>query len=82
MTHSTKSKEEIDKIIEDAMRFAENCEKGLAELKVMNKHKQFLLKEYRTNPGWFGEDGSIEDIIKTCFDYGWACRGDNDIKVE
>lgn len=29
MTHSTKSKEEIDKIIENAMQFAENCEVDL-----------------------------------------------------
>ena len=75
------TKEEIDKIIEDAKQCLETSDHLLTELEAMNEHKQFLLKEYRTNPGWFGEDGSIEDIIKTCFDYGWACRGDYEYKI-
>lgn len=70
------TKEELNEI----KKSIETSDRLLAELEVMSEHKQFLLKEYRENPGWFGEDGSIEDIIKTCFDYGWACRGDYEYK--
>ena len=69
------TQEKIDEIIKDTKQCLETSDRLLAELEAMSKHKQFLLKEYRENPGWFGEDGSVEDVIKTCFEYGWACRG-------
>jgi hypothetical protein len=74
------TQEEIDKIIKDTKSCLETSGRLLVELKVMSEHKQFLLEEYHNNPEWFGEDGSVEDIIKTCFDYGWACRGDYEYK--
>ena len=68
------TQEKIDEIIRDTKQCLETSDRLLAELNAMGEHKHFLLDEYRTNPGWFGEDGSVEDIIKTCFEYGWTCR--------
>lgn len=72
--------DEIKKLLDDATQFANNAENGLEELHEMERHQQFLLEQYRTDKGWFGP--SIEDIIKTSFEYGWQMKSVFDIKKQ
>lgn len=49
----------------------------LDEIKEMDNCKNFLLNEYKTNKRWFREESgrvTIEDIIKSSFDFGWSCK--------
>ena len=67
--------EDIETIIADTEALLESCKKLDAELDEMNRCKQFLLDEYKTNKRWFRlEPGktTIEDVIKTCFEFGWT----------
>lgn len=60
----------IDKLLE-------NCRSLEAEIKEMNRCKEFLINEYKTNKQWFRlEPGkvTIEDVIKASFEFGWASR--------
>ena len=55
----------------------EHCKKLEAELKEMDRCKEFLINEYKTNKQWFREEPgrvTIEDVIKTCFEFGWSSR--------
>lgn len=55
----------------------ENCRDLEAEIKEMDRCKEFLINEYKTNKRWFrSEPGkvTIEDVIKACFEFGWASR--------
>lgn len=67
--------ENIDEILKNAQDL-------MNELDAMNKGKVFLINEYKTNKKYFKpEPGkvTIEDVIKTAFEYGWACRYQYDI---
>lgn len=46
-------------------------------MKAMKDGVDFLLNEYKTNKRYFRlEPGrvTIEDVIKTCFEFGWASK--------
>lgn len=64
-------KERIDQLLN-------SCNKVLEENKEMKRCIDFLINEYRTNKRYFreepGRDTTIEDVIKTCFEFGWASR--------
>lgn len=47
------------------------------EIDEMNKGKEFLIKEYNENKRYFREAPgkvTIEDVIKTAFEFGWSSR--------
>lgn len=50
------------------------CNKIEREMDAMKKGIDFLINEYKSNKGYFSNDGSptIEDVIKTCYEFGWA----------
>lgn len=69
--------EEINNIITETKSLLDNCKSLENELKEINRGKEFLINEYNTNKDWFrSEPGevTIEDVIKTCFEFGWASR--------
>ena len=58
-------------------KLLENCRSLEAEIKEMNRCKEFLINEYKTNKRWFKmEPGkvTIEDVIKASFEFGWTSR--------
>ncbi len=68
----------IDKLLE-------NCRGLEAEIREMNRCKEFLINEYKTNKQWFRlEPGkvTIEDVIKASFEFGWASRKNFDYDRE
>ena len=68
----------IDKLLED-------CRGLEAEIKEMNRCKEFLINEYKNNKQWFRlEPGkvTIEDVIKSSFEFGWASRKNFDYDRE
>lgn len=71
------SKEEIDKILEESKQLLENCKNLEKETSAMKEGVDFLINEYKTNKKYFRlEPGrtTIEDVIKTCFEFGWASK--------
>ena len=68
----------IDKLLENY--------RGLeAEMKEMNRCKEFLVNEYKTNKRWFRrEPGKVtfEDVIKASFEFGWASKRQFDYDKE
>lgn len=60
----------IDKLLK-------NCRNLEAEIEEMNRCKEFLINEYKTNKRWFREEPgnvTIEDVIKASFEFGWSSR--------
>ena len=71
--------------LNDINKLLENCRGLDAEIKEMNHCKEFLINEYNTNKQWFRlEPGkvTIEDVIKTSFEFGWASRRNFDYDAE
>lgn len=70
-------KERIDQLLN-------NCNKILEETKEMKRCIDFLINEYRTNKRYFreepGRETTIEDVIKTCFEFGWSSRRIYEVK--
>ena len=63
--------------LNDINKLLENCRDLEAEIKEMDRCKEFLINEYKTNKQWFRlEPGnvSIEDVIKASFEFGWSSR--------
>lgn len=54
----------------------DTCNNIEREMDAMKKGIDFLINEYRTNKRYFreepGRETTIEDVIKTCFEFGWA----------
>lgn len=74
-------KENIDEIMADCEKLLEHCREFDKELKAEKEGLDFLLNEYRTNKRWFrDEPGRVttEDIIKRCFEFGWASKSNFD----
>ena len=70
-------KENINDIIADYNKLIANCNELSAELKAMDIGKEFLIKEYKTNKRYFRTQPgrvTIEDVIKTSFEFGWASK--------
>lgn len=71
------TQEEKDLIIEDTKKLLQNCEELVREMKATKEGVDFLINEYKTNKRYFRvEPGkvTIEDVIKTCFEFGWASK--------
>lgn len=54
-----------------------NCRSLKAEIKEMDRCKEFLINEYRTNRRWFRLARgrvTIEDVIKASFEFGWSSK--------
>ena len=70
------TREDKDLII-DCKKLLQNCEELNKELEEMKHGVDFLINEYKTNKHYFRvEPGkvTIEDVIKTCFEFGWASK--------
>ena len=71
--------------LNDINKLLENCRGLDAEIKEMNRCKEFLINEYKTNTRWFRlEPGkvTIEDVIKASFEFGWSSRRNFDYDQE
>lgn len=71
------TEERINDNLDKIKSLIENSNNLLDEIKEMDKYREFLLNEYKTNKRWFREEPgrvTIEDIIKSSFDFGWSCK--------
>lgn len=69
--------ENINDIMSNVDSLIKSSNSLLEEIKEMDRCKEFLLNEYKTNKRWFREEPgrvTIEDIIKTSFEFGWSSR--------
>ena len=69
--------ENINDIMSDIGSLIKSSNSLLEEIKEMDRCKEFLLNEYKTNKRWFREEPgrvTIEDIIKASFEFGWSSR--------
>lgn len=69
--------ENINDIISNIDSLIKSSNSLLEEIKEMDRCKEFLLNEYKTNKRWFREEPgrvTIEDIIKASFEFGWSSR--------
>lgn len=67
--------ETVDETLKRCDDLIKNSQEILNETKEMNSHINFLINEYKTNPGYFKDDDgpvTIEDVIKTTFNFAWA----------
>ena len=75
----------VNEILTECDAILKNCEASLREDKAMNKGIDFLINEYKTNKRYFREDGgkvTIEDIIRTTYQFAWASKGNYDLHPE
>ncbi len=73
--------ESVNALIEEANTLIENCKQFDKELVAMKHGLDFLLNEYKTNKRYFREKPgrvTIEDVIKTCFEFGWSSKSQFD----
>ena len=73
--------ESVNALIKEANALIENCNQLDKELAAMKNGVDFLIKEYNTNKRYFREKPgrvTIEDVIKTCFEFGWASKSQFD----
>jgi hypothetical protein len=71
------TQEEMDNPMKDCEKLLENSRSFIAEMDEMNRCKEFLINEYKTNKRWFRlEPGkvTVEDVIKASFEFGWASK--------
>lgn len=69
--------ENINDIMSNIDSLIKSSNSLLEEIKEMDRCKEFLLNEYKTNKRWFREEPgrvTIEDIIKASFEFGWSSR--------
>lgn len=62
-------------------KLLQNCKDLEREMKAIKEGVDFLINEYKTNKRYFrAEPGkvTIEDVIKTCFELGWASKNNFD----
>lgn len=71
----------MEKSIEDIMKetdeLLKNCRKLDREMEAMKHGVEFLINEYNTNKRWFKPEGgrvTIEDVIKSAFEFGWSSK--------
>lgn len=70
------TREEQDLILE-CKKHLQNCKELEREMKTIKKGVDFLINEYNTNKNYFRDEPgevTIEDVIKTTFEFGWACK--------
>ena len=69
--------EEEKNLMLDCENLLKDCKKLEREMKASKEGVDFLINEYKTNKCYFRtEPGkvTIEDVIKTCFEFGWASK--------
>jgi hypothetical protein len=72
-------------ILESAKRLIESSKELNMELDEIKRCEEFLIEEYKRNKKYFRlEPGktTVEDVIKTCFEFGWSSRRLFDIKKD
>jgi hypothetical protein len=77
--------QDIKSILEDAQKIVNNMESCIKEDKAMNKEIEFLINEYKTNKRYFREEPgkvTIEDVIRTSVQLGWASKRNYDANPE
>lgn len=70
------TQEEKD-LMKECEELLKNCNETLKEIDESKRCVDFLINEYKTNKRYFRtEPGNvtIEDVIKTCFEFGWASK--------
>ncbi len=73
--------EELDSLMKECRQLLDNCDAICKENEEMKRGIDFLINEYHTNKRYFRvEPGrvTIEDVIKTCFEFGWASKSNYD----
>lgn len=78
-------KADVDSILKSCTDLIESSNGLLDELKAMDEGKKFLINEYKTNKKYFRPDPgkiTIEDVIKTTFEFAWASRGNYEYDKE
>ena len=73
--------ESVNALMEEVNSLLENCKQLDRETDAMKHGIDFLLNEYKTNKRYFRENPgrvTIEDVIKTCFEFGWASKNQFD----
>ena len=73
--------ESVNALIKEANALIENCKQLGRETDAMKHGLDFLLNEYNTNKRYFRENPgrvTIEDVIKTCFEFGWSSKSQFD----
>lgn len=73
--------EDLDALMKDVKKLLDNCNNLDREIDAMKHGVDFLIKEYNTNKRYFRtEPGrvTIEDVIKTCFEFGWSSKSQFD----
>lgn len=67
----------VKEVIKECEKCLGLCDSLDKELEAIKHGVDFLLNEYKTNKKWFREEPgrvTIKDVIKTCFEFGWASR--------
>jgi len=78
-------KNELDNLLSEAQNLIKKSNDLSNELKEMKEGVTFLQNEYKTNKKYFRlEPGrvTIEDVIKTAFEFGWASHNNYLYKKE
>ena len=77
--------QDIKSILENAQKLVNNIDSCNKEDKAMNKEIEFLINEYKTNKRYFREEPgkvTIEDVIRTSVQLGWASKRNYDAHPE
>ena len=72
---------DLDALMKDARKLLDNCNNLDREIDAMKHGVDFLINEYNTNKRYFRETPgrvTIEDVIKTCFEFGWSSKSQFD----
>lgn len=73
--------DDLETLMKDVKELLNNCNSLDRELDVMKHGVDFLINEYNTNKRYFREKPgrvTIEDVIKTCFEFGWSSKSQFD----
>ena len=73
--------DDLKTLMKDVKELLNNCNSLDRELDAMKHGVDFLIKEYNTNKRYFREQPgrvTIEDVIKTCFEFGWSSKSQFD----
>jgi len=68
---------DLDTVLNEAQNLFNHVNNLKDELNRMKDDEDFLINEYKINKKWFRDNPgkvTIEDVIKTCYEFGWAAR--------
>ena len=72
---------DLNALMKDVRKLLDNCNSLDRELDAMKHGVDFLISGYNTNKRYFREKPgrvTIEDVIKTCFEFGWSSKSQFD----